>query len=172
MKINRAIVWIMLIIILIAMVAGCATRSPNPKYIEYENNARGGGGVNNLASQSNPAEVSRESANLRGQVTNIDGVQDATVVINNTRAIIGVTPEEQYKDNAAVLENRVQSSIERNAEGIREVYVTAEPSLFRQIRAVENNINNGNRPENYNRELNNIAETINANGGMTMEQQE
>jgi YhcN/YlaJ family sporulation lipoprotein len=148
-----------LLILTLALTMGCsAAQKPVPKNIVSDDkmdNSNNPGG--------NPDEVARESENLRQQVKSINGVGDAAVVINNSRVIVGVTPSQNYNGDPQVLVANIHANINNGSANRQEVYVTAEPMLFKQIRDIENRINNGKRPETYAKDLNNIAEIIRAN---------
>lgn len=158
-KNTRKIIWVIIICLSTAVfMTGCpplAQKPTDPQYVMPEE-------VVERPDLAPPDDVGyiQDTDNIRERVRNIEGVRNATLVLNNTRVIIGLTADPATNLSRGVIEDRVQADVFENNDGLQEVIVTTNPAMVARIRDIEYRINHGDTPGMYANELNDIAETV------------
>ncbi|RKD34288.1 YhcN/YlaJ family sporulation lipoprotein [Thermohalobacter berrensis] len=106
-------------------------------------------------------DLSMRAENIADSLVDIPGIDDATVVISENTALVGV----QYVNGrnngfTATMNERVEDTVRRVDRRINNVVVTADPNLFEQIDDIATGINRGRPMTGFTQEIQDILRRI------------
>ncbi|MCW3489570.1 YhcN/YlaJ family sporulation lipoprotein [Dethiobacter alkaliphilus] len=75
--------------------------------------------------------------------TDVEGVDDAVVVVISNLAMVGITLEDGAEGREVEIKQEVSSTIEDREPGIVNAYVSADPDIIRQLEEISAGIQRG-----------------------------
>lgn len=161
--------YFLIILVVTLMFTGCALRRvPNPTTdSNMEFNLPGGG--NRISPHDNFSPGWENSIkigeNIKGQIVNVPGVKDATVVVYNTSAYVGVETDgkenldDNNKDNQGLLDQVAKKA--KETEGtITTVYVSTDKDFMQKINEINDSIKTGLPKGNFKNEMDELVKNM------------
>lgn len=102
-----------------------------------------------------------EGEDISNDIVGMDGVNDATVVIRDQTAIIGVDAVDATDGEVSEeLRQEIESRVRETNENINEVYISSEPDLFDRIDVVAQDIRAGDPIDEFTDELDDLVDAL------------
>ncbi|OGO77621.1 MAG: hypothetical protein A2Y23_11735 [Clostridiales bacterium GWB2_37_7] len=120
----------------------------------YNNN------LNNNANANNNTTTKRAD-NIARAIEQLQGVENATVVVTGNTAYVGIDMDENTNiANARDIKREVSQKVRANATDINTVYVSAEADFMDRLRNVGNGLRNGRPVDAFTTELNEMVQRL------------
>ncbi len=165
MKTKKLITFILLLMVTILLISvGCRpAEKPSPdnlvqdqdeidRYIEEENKRR--------QNDEGYQQVVKAEA-IADALVDQEGIYDATVVLYNGKALVGVDVAEQNEGKLSEnLRDRIMNTIKTFDNEIRDVNITTNSDLFNRIDDIEQSLMKGDTKINVSKEIDAIIKKI------------
>ncbi|MBC8590723.1 YhcN/YlaJ family sporulation lipoprotein [Wansuia hejianensis] len=144
-----------LALLAICMIFHVGCTDTNNKNIEVKENKE------NIAKVTGEdKEILNRSEELSDIVVEIFGIDDATTIIFNDTALIGITLSHDGELTKDMKETIISIVKEKDSQ-IKEINLTENPKIFKQIDNIVSGLLQGNSYDDYILEINKIIEKIN-----------
>ncbi|MTI70742.1 MAG: YhcN/YlaJ family sporulation lipoprotein [Firmicutes bacterium] len=151
----------LIILILASLTIACQPQekpNPNDDYDMEDNNMNNNMDMDNMEMNNN--DLSSRAETIANSVVDLSEVNDATVVITNNTALVGVNVTGNRDMLDAEMRDRVRSVVKNVDNDIDRVVVTADTTMFDRIDNIAQNINRGRNVTDYRDEIDNMLENI------------
>lgn len=127
---------------------------------------------NGAPGYQSPAYDNRQVRNMNNRMTaatnriydrlaSLSGVNDSTVVITGTTAVVGVDVAKNSKGTSTNdVKTRVEKAVRAADSSIKNVVVTADPDLFQRLKKVGQDVRNGRPLKGFGTEMQEIMRRI------------
>lgn len=128
---------------------------------EDMNNEDTGMGNENM----NGNQMDNKSEMIADKLVEMQGVDDATVVISGNTAMVGVDISGTMEGNMTdKVKNDIKSKVRETDSNIKQVMVSASPDIFNRLDNIAQKINQGDAIEGFRDEINEIMKRMTPNG--------
>jgi len=111
--------------------------------------------------QDNAYQYIARAETIADSIVDLTGVDNATVLISGTTAIVGVDVSEGTEGVISNdLRNDVENVVRRTDTEIREVRITADRDLFNRIDEIEQSLMNGENANSFTKDIESIMNKI------------
>lgn len=118
--------------------------------------------VRNDARNNNEENMSTRANEIAEEITNLDEVNRASVLINNRTAIVGVDMENNAEGEVTRnLKQKIERTVRDADDNIENVSISADPDLFTRISNMVRDIGDGRPMSGFGNEFEEILRRIN-----------
>lgn len=105
------------------------------------------------------------SEEIANSIVEMDGINDASVVIRDNTALVGVDATDTTEGEVSEeMKQNIEAKVKEVDENITEVYVSAEEDLFDRINEIAQNIRKGDPIEDFADDLDDLVKRLTPNG--------
>lgn len=100
--------------------------------------------VRNANNNNNDNRIASKTKEIYDRLAALSGINDSTVIINGTTAVVGVDINKNAQGNLTNnLKKKVENTVKASDKNIKNVVVTADPDLFERLQKIGQDIRNG-----------------------------
>lgn len=156
---KKIIIGLCFVMILAVFATGCRPLE-RPAPTPTPQQQPGTPGTDTTPDTGREGDLTERANRIADEVTALEEVRSATVVITENTALVGITLSDDMEEVGTELENRIEDVVTEADREIDRVAVTADPDLFTRIENIAKETGSGRPLSGFGREVEEIIRRI------------